>query len=204
MVRKMNVCITVSEKSIDAQLDPRFGRCRFLMFVDPVSLEMEAVDNPGFEAVHGAGVQAAQIVIDKGAEAIITGNIGPNAYQVLNLAGIKVITGASGSVKEVLQRYQKGELKEASASTVPAHFGIGMGRGMGLKGGGRGLGWRSRKDFAAQIAETWSPSRLSSQQDNRFQNPEEELSALEDCRKQLEQDLEGINARIKDLRSKGK
>ena len=68
---------------------------------------------------------------------MITGNVGPNAYQTLSASGIKIITGASGIVRDAIERYKKGELKETSTPTVGGHFG--MGGGMG-RGGGRGMG----------------------------------------------------------------
>lgn len=141
----MKVCITSSGKSLDAQLDPRFGRCRYFVIVESDTLELEAIDNPAATAYHGAGIQAAQIVIDKGIEAVITGNIGPNAYQALSTTGIKIITGVQGTVKELVELYKKGELKSASGFTVPAHSGAGPMKGAGRKMGmGRGLGRRQR------------------------------------------------------------
>ena len=137
----MKVCVTSSGKSLDAQLDPRFGRCRYFIIVETESLELEAIDNTAAAAMHGAGIKAAQIVINKDIETVITGNIGPNAYQALSTTGIRIITGVQGTVKELVERYKKGEFKSTSNFTVPAHSGVGpmkgTGRGMGM---GRGLG----------------------------------------------------------------
>ncbi|MEM2921820.1 MAG: NifB/NifX family molybdenum-iron cluster-binding protein, partial [Candidatus Bathyarchaeia archaeon] len=91
----------------------------------------------------GAGVQAAQTVVNRGVEAIIAGNVGPNALQVLSAAGIRVITGASGTVKEVIERYRRGEFQSNAGSSVPAHFGMGFGMRMGLRRGMGGGRWRS-------------------------------------------------------------
>jgi predicted Fe-Mo cluster-binding NifX family protein len=65
---------------------------------------------------------------------VLTGNVGPNAFQALSSAGIKIVTGASGTVREVIERYKRGELKETSTPTVRGHHGMGMGRGRGGRG----------------------------------------------------------------------
>jgi predicted Fe-Mo cluster-binding NifX family protein len=112
-------------------MDPRFGRCQYFVFVDPESMEFEAFENEGLMASGGAGVQAAQLVVQKGAKALVTGNLGPNAASALSASGIKVHLAAGGSVKEVTEAFKTGKLREVSGSTVPSHFGMGGGRGMG-------------------------------------------------------------------------
>lgn len=62
---------------------------------------------------------------------LITGNVGPNAFQALSVAGIEVVTGTFGNVKGVIEKYKRGELKETSSPTVRGHFGTGKGRGHG-------------------------------------------------------------------------
>jgi predicted Fe-Mo cluster-binding NifX family protein len=79
----------------------------------------------------GAGIQAAQTIASKGAKVLITGNVGPNAFQALSAAGIKVITGAAGTVREAVEKYKRAELKATDAPTVHGHFGMGTGRGRG-------------------------------------------------------------------------
>jgi predicted Fe-Mo cluster-binding NifX family protein len=79
----------------------------------------------------GAGIQAAQTLTKKGVDVLITGNVGPNAFQALSAAGIKIVTGASGTVREVVEKYKRGELSETGAPTVKGHFGMGIGRGSG-------------------------------------------------------------------------
>jgi predicted Fe-Mo cluster-binding NifX family protein len=83
----------------------------------------------------GAGIQAAQTIADKGAKLLITGNVGPNAFGALSAAGIEIITGASGTVREAIEKVKRGEFKKTGAPTVGGHF------GMGGRGGGRGV-WR--------------------------------------------------------------
>ena len=84
-------------------------------------------------------LQAAQNVAGMGVEAVITGNVWPNAFQTLSASGIKIVTGASGIVRDAVERFGKGELEETTSPTVGGHFGMGGGRGGGRgMGGGRG------------------------------------------------------------------
>jgi len=138
----MKVAVSASGASLDSPIDPRFGRCPYFIIVDTETMKFEAVQNMSQYASMGAGIQAAQTIASRGVEAVITGNIGPNAYQALMAAGIKIIIGAAGTVRETIERYKRGELKAVGEPTVPSHFGMGygMGRGMG-RGRGRGRRW---------------------------------------------------------------
>jgi predicted Fe-Mo cluster-binding NifX family protein len=127
----MKICVSAVAASVDAQVDPRFGRCPYLVIVDSESMQFEAIPNMASGAMGGAGIQAAQTIASKGVKALITGNVGPNAFQALSATGIKIVTGAFGTVKEVVEKYKRGELKETDAPTVRGHFGMGMGRGRG-------------------------------------------------------------------------
>ena len=138
----MKIAISATAPQLDAEVDPRFGRCQYFLIVDSESMEFEAIENPAIMAPGGAGIQAAQLVVGQGVEAVVTGDCGPNAYQVLSAAGIPVFVGASGSVRDVVEAYRKGTLSPiAAASTGPgAGMGGGMGGGRGGMGGGRGGG----------------------------------------------------------------
>jgi predicted Fe-Mo cluster-binding NifX family protein len=125
----MKICVSAVANSLDAQLDPRFGRCPYFVIVDPETMQFEAVLNMASGAMGGAGIQAAQTITSRGAKVLVTGNVGPNAFQALSAAGIKIMTGAFGTVREVVERYKKGELKDTGAPTVGGHFGMGRGRG---------------------------------------------------------------------------
>jgi len=124
----MKIAISSSGKDLHAQIDPRVGRCQYFIFIDPETMEFEALDNGGLTAMGGAGVQAAQLIAQKGANTLITGNIGPNAASALSASGIKVYLVPGGTVKEVIEGYKTGSLREASGATVPPHFGMGGGR----------------------------------------------------------------------------
>ncbi len=139
----MKICFSVSSPKIDSPIDPRFGRAPYFLITDEKGEKVEIIKNPGVEAIGGAGITAAQVVASSGAEVVITGNLGPRAFDVLQSSGIKMITGVSGlSAKEALEKYQKGDLEGAGQSNVPGHFGIGRRFGGGQGGSGRGMGRR--------------------------------------------------------------
>jgi len=116
----MKIAVSASGESLDSNVDPRFGRCPYFIIVDTEDNKIkshEVVTNEAVQAMRGAGIQAAQTVANKGAKVVITGNIGPNAFNVLSQTGIKVFTGVSGKVDEALKKYLKGELKESTKSS---------------------------------------------------------------------------------------
>ena len=120
----MKICVTSQGDNLDAQVDPRFGRCQYFMIVDPENLQYEAIRNPNIDSRGGAGIQSGQFMADRKIKAVVTGNVGPNAFQTLNSAGILVITGASGSVRNAIDTYKKGELKatqEPTSGAMMAH-----------------------------------------------------------------------------------
>ena len=118
------ICITSEGKTLDSNVDPRFGRCQFFLFVDTNTMEFEADENPSIQAMGGAGVQSAQLVSSKGVKAVITGNVGPNAFQTLNAAGLEIFIGASGTVKKAIEDYKNGKLQAASNPSVGSKFGM--------------------------------------------------------------------------------
>lgn len=121
----MRVAITSTRPSLDAKVDPRFGRAQYLLVADADSLEFEAIENPNLAAGGGAGIQTAQMVASKGVEAVLTGNCGPNAHQILSAAGIKTYVGLTGTVREAVTSLKKGELTPANGPSVPSRFGAG-------------------------------------------------------------------------------
>lgn len=124
----MKVAISTTGNSLDDKVAQRFGRCPAFLLVDPDSMETEAMDNQSAQARGGAGIQTAQQLAQAGVEAVITGNIGPNAYQTLQAADIDVYVGASDTIRDALQRYRNDELDKATGASVGSHFGMGRGR----------------------------------------------------------------------------
>ena len=142
----MKIAVSAMADNLDAQVDPRFGRCAYFIIAEIEEKKVKGhkpIKNTGVQASRGAGITAAQIVANEGIEAVITGNIGPNAFNVLSQTGIKIYTGVAGvTVNAAIQKYINGELKESTSSTDPGMGpGMGAGRGMGRGGGmSRGFG----------------------------------------------------------------
>lgn len=123
----MKIAISSTGQRLESDIDPRFGRCKYFLAVDSDTKEFEAFPNESAEVMGGAGIKAAQFVADLNVKAILTGNIGPNAFETLNAAGIEILTGVEGTVNDAIEDYKEGKLKSAQASTVGAHFGMGKG-----------------------------------------------------------------------------
>ena len=120
----MKICVTSEGNNLDSKVDPRFGRCQYFVFVDTDTSKFEAVQNPNIESMGGAGVQSGQLVAEKKVKAVLTGNVGPNAFQTLQASGVDVSTGISGTVNDALKKYKKGELKPTQGPSVNSKFGM--------------------------------------------------------------------------------
>ena len=150
----MKIAISSSGQDLAAQLDPRFGRCRYFLIIETDSMGFEVFDNDNAALGGGAGIQAAQFIAAKGAKAVITGHCGPNAMQTLSAAGIQVYVGQAGTVQGLVDKFKNGRLTPTTEANASAHAGTGgngmgpgqgtgRGRGMGGRGmGGRGMGGR--------------------------------------------------------------
>lgn len=124
----MKIIVTATENNLDAPVDPRFGRCQYFIIVNPETLDYNAQENDQKNAIGGAGVQAAQTVANAQVDAVVTGSVGPNAFETLKAANVKIFTGATGTVKDAIEAFVQGSLQETDMSTVGPHHGIG-GRG---------------------------------------------------------------------------
>jgi len=158
----MKTAITATGPTLDANIDPRFGRCAYFLIVDTDTMEFEAIENSNAALGGGAGVQSGQLIAAKDVKFGLTGNCGPNAHEALSAAGIGVIPGCSGVVRDAVEQFKAGQLSTASEPNVASHSGTtdppsptvgepapsqpgsvsgsGMGMGRGLGGGGRGRG----------------------------------------------------------------
>jgi predicted Fe-Mo cluster-binding NifX family protein len=175
----MKVAVSSNGAGLDAEASPVFGRCPTYVFVDPESMEAESVDNPAMNAAGGAGIQAAQFIVERGAEAVISGNLGPNAFDVFESAGVPVYLFGGGSVRQAIEAHKGGQLSQAGTANVQAHAGIGRGRGTG-RGMGRGRARRVSPD-QAQAAPA---------------SPEEEIAALKDMAADLRSQLAEVTDRM--------
>ena len=119
----MKIAISSSGKTLDSEVDPRFGRAEYFIIVDPETMDFEVVENnQNLNLPQGAGIQAGKTVADHKVAALITGHCGPKAFTVLQAAGIQIITGASGKVADAIAQFNKGELKSAGEADVDGHW----------------------------------------------------------------------------------
>lgn len=120
----MKLAISSKGKTLESEVDPRFGRCKYFILCDEDLDQYEVLNNGGQSAVGGAGVQAAESVVNSGAKTVLTGNVGPKAFQVMSSSGILVVTDVCGTVKEVIEQYLAGDLTVTREPSVDAHFGL--------------------------------------------------------------------------------
>ena len=119
----MIIAISSSGKTLDSPVDPRFGRAPYFITVDSENGAFEAHSNTqNLNAAQGAGIQAAETVSRLGAEVLITGHCGPKAFRTLSAAGINVVTGAEGTVKDAVDAFQAGRLLPSDTPDVESHW----------------------------------------------------------------------------------
>ncbi len=119
----MKIAVTSRTASMDGEVDQRFGRAVYFIIYDTESDEFRVVDNAqNLNAMQGAGIQAAETVVSEGVDAVITGHCGPKAFRTLTAAGIRIFSGASGTIKEAIDEYRKGKLNETGAPDVQGHW----------------------------------------------------------------------------------
>lgn len=175
----MRIAITATGPSLDAEVDPRFGRCQYFVILDPQTMEFEALENSNIAAAGGAGISTAQMIASKGVEAVLTGNCGPNAYQTLSAAGVQVVSGVTGKVRDAVEAYQAGRLQPGAQPSVGTHYGMGSGMGMGR---GMGVGPEMMPQAASQAT-----------------SPEQEIEILKSEAQMVGQQLSEIQRRIEEL-----
>jgi predicted Fe-Mo cluster-binding NifX family protein len=190
----MKVVVSAMGEDLNAEVSPIFGRCPMYIFVDTETMQFEAVPNSAMSASGGAGIQAAQFVVSKGVQALLTGKVGPNAFNVLQAAGITIYPVSAGTVQQAVDAYKDGQLQPVSGATSGMYGGMGgrggMGRGMS-RGGGRGMGMGT----GAWGAPAPPPSTAT-------KPPEEELSELKSMADSLQEQLDQVLKRIEELEKK--
>lgn len=121
----MHIAITLADnEGLESSISPIFGRCPFYMLIDPQSKEFKIEENPAQSASGGAGVKASQWMIDNEVTAVISGNLGPKAHDVLSSANIPAFKFQSGSIEDTLKAYNDKELESFFKPNVDAHSGI--------------------------------------------------------------------------------
>ena len=204
----MKIAISSTGPDLESEVDPRFGRCQYFMIVDLDDMSFEAIANTNLSQGSGVGIQSSKVVADKGAKAVLTGNVGPKAYQTLSAGGLEIITGVSGIVREAAQQYKNGGLQATNKPNAQSHSGfqanasqpqdslprqvpdtgfgtgrgMGCGRGMGMgRGMGGGLCGRSAIESSGQGTKG------------------EELTNLKEDARILSEQMDEIHRRIKEL-----
>ncbi|TFG68378.1 MAG: hypothetical protein E4H27_08015 [Anaerolineales bacterium] len=124
----MLIVIPSEGNNLEAATSAVFGRCQTFIIVDPETLDFEAIPNPALGASGGAGVQAAQTVLQNNVTAVIAPNLGPNAFSVIQAAGVQAYFLQAGTVQQNIDAYKSGKLKSME---IPGPDHVGFGRGMG-------------------------------------------------------------------------
>ena len=182
----MKVVISAQGESLEAPASSVFGRCPVYIFVDTESMEFQAMPNPAMSQGGGAGIQAAQFVVEQGAQAVLTGNLGPNAFNVLQAAGVPGYLVPEGTVRRAVEAYKAGQLQPMVGANVGAHAGMRGGRGMGM-----GMRRSTAQVGGTQPAQTPEPETGS--------DAKAELSDLQETLKELRQQLAETMDKIENL-----
>jgi len=119
----MKIAITSEGKDLSSMVDPRFGRAKGFILYDADNSKFDYFDNgQNLQSSKGAVIHAAKNVINAGAIAIITGNVGPKAHSALSSVGFEIYINAQESVQETIDSYRKGLLKKAFEANVEGHW----------------------------------------------------------------------------------
>lgn len=113
----MKIAITASGPTMESPVDSRFGRCAYFLFVETESGAMQAVPNPAAASSSGAGIQAAQFVVQQGAQAVLSGNVGPNSFNVLQAAGVPVYIATGMTAAQAVEAFRAGRLVATGGAT---------------------------------------------------------------------------------------
>ena len=120
---EMKIVVTSQGKELSSEIDPRFGRAKWLVVIDTETADFLVHDNTvNLNAVQGAGIQTGQNIANLNVEAVITGNVGPNAFKTLNAAGVKIFLAEKQTVAEALESFKTGKLKEVDSANVEGHW----------------------------------------------------------------------------------
>jgi predicted Fe-Mo cluster-binding NifX family protein len=122
----MKIAISISGKTLDSSFDTRFGRASAFCIVETETDERQVFDNPAFASSGGAGVQAAQFIVKQGAQAVVSGAFGPNAFDTLAAADVIMYIAPGNqvaTVKEILDLFKADKLSRVDAATNKGHHG---------------------------------------------------------------------------------
>jgi len=119
----MKVAVTAQGRELGSQIDQRFGRAEFLIIADIDTGSFEIHDNTvNLNAAQGAGIQTGQNIANLDVDAVITGNVGPNAFRTLSAAKVKVFLAEKQTVQQAIDSFKAGKLKEVDQANVEGHW----------------------------------------------------------------------------------
>ena len=204
----MKIAVTAVGSSMDAQVEPRFGRAAYYIIVNTDTMEYEAIENPNVASGGGAGIQSAQLIAGRDVKFVLTGNCGPNAFNVFGTAGVQIIVGVTGTVLQAVEQFKSGAFSATTQPNVESYFGMGgdmgsgrgmggggMGSGRGMGGGGMGSGRGMGGGRGARLIDASEGSISQSQ----MTTPEEEPATLEEQARMLQEQLKNIQEQIKKI-----
>lgn len=202
----VRLVVATQQGGLDDQVSPVFGRCPTYTIVDAENENIEnsrVVQNQYADAMSGAGIQAAGFVANQGAEAVISGNFGPNVTSVLNQSGVEMVPASGITVRDAVQNYLSGELEQVSQATSAAKRGMGGGQGMGM---GRGMRSQQKPQQpmqgpAQQQGQRATGSQEKPQQSSTEKGQEDRIENLEKRLDNLENQLKEIMNGLEDLKS---
>jgi len=202
----MKVAVSAAGKNLESTVDERFGRCRYFIILETDDMSYQVIENTNADLSTSAGIQSASLVASKGVETVITGNCGPKAMQVFAATTIKVIIGQHGMIKDVVEKFKKGDLSPSTHGNVPGKSGVaqtasapGAGRpGMG-GGGGRGMGGCGGRGMGGQCRSPYGTGSPSVQNTTGNMSGEQERAQLQQQADELKKQMDAIHARMKSL-----
>lgn len=119
----MKIAVTSKGRDLNAEVDPRFGRAAYIVILDTETMAYDVIDNKAnVNAFKGAGIQAATTISEHGAQVLLTGYCGPNAFRTLEAAGIRVGSDISGTVADAVQTFKKGAVRYSAAPNTDGHW----------------------------------------------------------------------------------
>lgn len=187
----MKIAVSATENHLNAPVDPRFGRAAYFIFVNPETLESEIVPNSNVDGYGGVGVQSAQLIIERGAQAVITGSCGPNAFQVLEAGGIAIYEGEQGTVKEVVEKFNKNQLVPVSIPT-----------GQKITRTSRSAQVRGERSLGAKmdVASTRKNDSIPVNQETESISEQEAMILLQKKIDSLEKQLEDVKKQLREFK----
>jgi predicted Fe-Mo cluster-binding NifX family protein len=181
----MEIVVTANGADLSSLTSPVFGRCSAYLFVDPETLHLKAMGNPAPGTLRGAGFQAAEFVVERGAQAVVTCNVGPNAFGVLQALGVPVYLFDGGTVRDAIEAYKTGRLHPVEEASVRTH--TGRARNMRTDAG-RGIDEERCTQKAAPPALAVPPA-----------SREDEITALKETAGELRERLTQVLERLEHL-----